>query len=151
MSDMDPNFDRETFETLANFVGQTYNEICKYDQSLISTNSNLNSKREQFKSIAENVLAPPSVNRQQSHNVPRSPMPLNNQNVKDMPYIDRGIQPLPPPPNDPNQLEFMFDNSEISLKIEKKFDTIVSRLNRIDKTLNQLLEYLNYEAEDIES
>lgn len=144
----DQALDRETFDVLANFVGQTYNEICKFDQSLISTNNNLNSKREQFKNIAENVLSTPSAVRQ-------NPARLHQQNdqmpLNGMAYVDRGIAPVAPPVNDPNQMEFKFDNSEISQKIEKKFDTIINRINRIDKTLTQLLEFLNYEAEDTES
>jgi hypothetical protein len=150
MSESDPNFDRETFETLANFVGQTYKDICKFDQSLISTNNNLNSRKEQFKNIAENILVAPSPNRSSMYNQPDIHQG-SNPPVSDRAYIDRCISPLPPHPNDPNQMEFMFDNSEMSLKIEKKFDTIINRLNRIDKTLNQLLQFLNYEAENTES
>lgn len=147
MSD-DQSFDRETFDVLANFVGQTYNEICKFDQSLISTNNNLTSKREQFKNIAENVLSIPTANNRNGARMQQQHVQIpQNQ----MAYVDRGIDPVAPPANDPNQLEFKFDNSEISQKIEKKFDTIINRINRIDKTLTQLLEFLNYEAEDIES
>jgi hypothetical protein len=144
----DQSLDRETFDVLANFVGQTYNEICKFDQSLISTNNNLTSKREQFKNIAESVLSIPNPNNGNAHRMhhQNEQMPANQ-----MAYVDRGIAPLAPPADDPNQLEFKFDNSEISQKIEKKFDTIINRINRIDKTLTQLLEFLNYEAEDTES
>ena len=149
MNQSDPHFDRETFDVLANFVGQTYNEICKFDQSLIATNNNLNSKREQFKNIAENVLLNPSVNRTSTHH--SIPQQHQQRPVSEMAYVERGIAPVEPALDDPNQLEFKFDNSEMSVKIEKKFDTIINRINRIDNTLTQLLEFLNYEAEDTES
>ncbi len=143
----DNMMDKETMEALTIFVGQTYSDICKYDQSLISTNQHLDSRKEKFKAIAESVLTP-AIPKQSPV---QQPALQYHQPPQQMAYIDRGISPLPPAPNDPNQMEFDFNNSKISLNLEKKIDDLCGKINNIDKKLSQLLEYIQYEAEDTES
>ena len=119
-------------DALKLFVGQTYSQIRMHDSMVVDGRKLTN----QFTEIAEDVLTP---------TLRRSPHPQFNQAQmpQNMPYIDGNRQPVPPPPNDPNQMEFEFDNSKLSVSIEKKFDTIVSRLNAIDKSIKDLVTSLN--------
>lgn len=121
-------------EALKMFVGQTYSQIRMHDSMVVDGRRLTN----EFTEIAENVLTP-AVRRSpyQQHHPQHHQMPQNTA------YIDGNRQPVPPPPNDPNQLEFQFDNSKISVVIEKKFDTILNRLNSIDKSIKDLLSSLD--------
>ena len=121
-------------DALKMFVGQTYSQIRMHDSMVVDGRKLTN----EFTEIAGNVLTP-AVRRspyQQHH-------PHHNQIPQNVPYIDGNRQPIPPPANDPNQMEFEFDNSKISVAIEKKFDTIANRLNSIDKSIKDLLSSLD--------
>jgi hypothetical protein len=115
-------------DALKLFVGQTYSQIRMHDSMVLEGKRLTN----EFTEIAGNVLTPTLRRPPQSHHIPQN-----------MPYIDRDASPVPPAPNDPNQLEFQFDNSKISVTIEKKFDTIVNRLNTIDKSIKELLQSID--------
>jgi hypothetical protein len=151
---MEDHIDRDTLEVLKNFVGQTYSQICQFDQSLTEPNRNVRPIKEEFKNIANEIFKQAAPNNQipngHQHN-----RPIPSQNL---PYIDRNIAPVPPPVNDPDQMEFAFDNNKFSILIEKKFDSIIRRLNDIyssmndiDTNLNKVLEFVNYESKDSKS
>jgi hypothetical protein len=120
-------------DALKLFVGQTYSQIRMHDSMVVDGRKLTN----EFTEIAGNVLTP-ALRRPHQH--PHYNPPQIPQNA---PYLDGHRQPVPPPPNDPNQMEFEFDNSKLSITIEKKFDTIVSRLNAIDKSIKDLVTSLN--------
>jgi hypothetical protein len=118
-------------DALKMFVGQTYSQIRMHDSMVLEGKKLTN----EFTEIAGSVLAPTSRRPVHSH-----PTPQYTQN---MPYIDGNRQPVPPASDDSNQLEFQFDNSKISISIEKKFDTITTRLNATDKSIKDLISSLN--------
>jgi hypothetical protein len=122
-------------EALKLFVGQTYSQIRMHDAMVVDGRRLTN----EFTGIAENVLTP-TIRRPPHH--PQYP-PQHHQMPNNAPYIDGNRQPVPPPPNDPNQMEFEFDNSKLSVTIEKKFDSIVNRLNSIDKSIKDLLSSID--------
>jgi len=118
-------------DALKMFVGQTYSQIRMHDAMVVDGKRLTN----EFTEIAGSVLTPHTRRPVYPHPTP--------QYTQSTPYIDGNRQPLPPPPDDPNQMEFQFDNSKLSVTIEKKFDSIVNRLNSIDKAIKHLLSSLD--------
>jgi len=132
---MDPinDFGFSDDEALKLFVGQTYSQVCMHDSMVVDGNRLKND----FRNIAENILIPQRPQQPQFQQQFQANIPNGN------PYIDGNRAPIAPPPNDPDQMEFKFDNSQTAVAIEKKFDTIISRLNAIDKTLKSVLSYID--------
>lgn len=151
----DDPIDRETFEVLKEFVGTTYSQISQYDSSLTEVGMNVRPIKNQFKDIANKVFSevnPQNIRGPQYHNQP--PQYPQNHPVQDvrsnLPYIDRGVPPQPPV-NDPNQMEFNFTKTKIMDDLEKKIDIILNKVNKIDKALEALLEFVNYDVKNSES
>jgi hypothetical protein len=140
----------EEHATLLSFLGQTYSEISKYDSHLVSPNQFLAPKKQEFQRTAEKVL-----------NETKTPVALNTvikpYNVHQIqhapnnyaPFVDLGRQPPPPALNDPNQLEFSFDNSITAKSIDEKLENLEKRIKKLDTMLSKVLVYLEiHESEN---
>ena len=120
----------EEHATLVQFLGQTYSEISKYDSHLVSVNPFLAPKKQEFEKTAQMVLNE-TKNKVQQNNTPTYHLPpappphhvLVNQPANP-PFVDLGRPPTPPPLNDPNQMEFSFDNSVTAKSINEKLEKI---------------------------
>lgn len=146
----------EIQNTLMGFLGQTYQEISRYDSNIVSPNAFLAPKKQEFQRLAEKVIsetittvAPPI------HQAPTSPQRLNHkslhQNSQAVPYIDSGKVPLAPPQGDPDQLEFSFDNSITAKSINKKLEDLEIRVKSVDNMLKKMLSLLEgYESKNKE-
>ena len=135
--------------TLINFLGQTYSEISKYDSHLVSVNPFLAPKKQEFERTAQRILDEtkhkniqqqfqPPIQQPQPYYQPQ-PQPYQGSPV---PYIDLGKPPTVPQLNDPNQLEFSFDNSVTAKSIDEKLDNLEKRLKKLDTMLSKVLSYL---------
>jgi outer membrane protein OmpA-like peptidoglycan-associated protein len=135
--------------TLINFLGQTYSEISKYDSHLVSVNPFLAPKKQEFERTAQRILDETkhkNIQQPQQHyqrqpqpNYQPQPQPYQGSPV---PYIDLGKPPTVPQLNDPNQLEFSFDNSVTAKSIDEKLDNLEKRLKKLDTMLSKVLSYL---------
>lgn len=140
----------EEHATLVNFLGQTYSEISKYDSHLVSTNQFLAPKKQEFQRTAERVLGETKkpVNLNQPIN-PYSPPQIQHIPHNHAPFIDTGRQPPPAALNDPNQLEFSFDNSVTAKSIDEKLENLEKRMKKLDTMLSKVLSYLeSHESEN---
>lgn len=128
------NIPEEVRKTLINFLGHTYQEVTNYDSNIVSPNQFLAPKKFEFQRTAEKVLSE-AVG---SHNRPNPPQqePQHNR-----PFIDTGV--IAPPVNDPNQLEFSFDNSVTAKTINKKLEDIENVVKRLDTSMKKVLELLS--------
>ena len=56
---------------------------------------------------------------------------------------------VPPPVNDPNQMEFCFDNSVTAITINKKLESIESKLKKLDNLMKKMVSFMeSHEAKD---
>lgn len=140
--DIDPV---EAEKTILGFLGQTYAEISKYDNHLVSTNPFLAPKKQEFHRTAEQVLR---ETRGIQPNLPHQQQPVSHSTqiqqtrLDPTPYLDTDKAPVPPSIYDPNQLEFSFDNSVTAKSIDNKLDEIEKRIKRLDITLQKVLSYI---------
>lgn len=137
----------EEHATLVQFLGQTYSEISKYDSHLVSANPFLAPKKEEFQRTAEKVLSERKaelMQKQIPQHVHHVPPPQHHQHhvVDHRPYIDTGRQPSPPLSDDPNQMEFSFDNSVTAKTINEKLDELEKRIKKLDTMVSKVLSYL---------
>jgi outer membrane protein OmpA-like peptidoglycan-associated protein len=141
-TDIHPN---ELKDILVGFLGQTYSEVSRYDNHLVSPNQFLAPKKQEFQKTAERVLqeAAPRIPQQQlpqpiqpiQHYTPQQPIPVQPQQ--------------PQQTSDPNQLEFSFDNSVTAKSIDEKLDNLEKRLKKLDTMLSKVLSYLeSHESQD---
>lgn len=141
-TDIHPN---ELKDILVGFLGQTYSEVSRYDNHLVSPNQFLAPKKQEFQKTAERVLqeAAPRIPQQQlsqpiqpiQHYTPQQPIPVQPQQ--------------PQQTSDPNQLEFSFDNSITAKTIYNKLDDLEKKIKKLDKTLETMLSLLEkYEIEN---
>ena len=145
--DFNENIDPvEAQKTLMGFLGQTYSEISRYDNHLVSTNQFLAPKKEEFQRTAEQVLREvrggiqPQV---QSHIQPQMPRnEIHAQQMSGVPFVDTNTAPPVPNLTDPNQMEFSFDNSITAKSIDTKLDDIEKRIKRLDIALQKVLLYI---------
>lgn len=133
--DIDPI---ELQNTLAGFLGQTYQEITRYDSNIVSPNAFLAPKKEEFHRTAEKVF---QEVKQASGNIalPQQPQPYN-QVVRN---VQNNTQPTTEIFNDPNQLEFCFDNSVTAISIDKKLTDIEKTLKRLDSLMQKMVSLLD--------
>ena len=137
--DFNDNIDpAEIQKTLMGFLGQTYSEISKYDNHLVSTNQFLAPKKQEFQRTAEQVI------REVSGGIQPHPAPVvyNQHRPAAVPFIDTNTAPPPPPPSDPNQMEFSFDNSITAKTINSKLDEIEKRIKKLDTVIRKVLSYI---------
>ena len=145
----------EEHATLVQFLGQTYSEISKYDNHLVSVNPFLAPKKQEFERTAQMVLNETKNKIQQNNipSIPHQPHPhqLHQHQVQPshVPYIDLGRPPAPPTASDPNQLEFSFDNSVTAKSIDEKLENLEKRIKKLDTMLSKVLSYLeSHESEN---
>lgn len=126
----------ELQNTLIGFLGQTYSEVSKFDSNLVSPNPFLAPKKQEFEKIAERVIQEVSLPKKQSvvhpvnNNIQRTQQPTA--------FIDTGVI-LPPAPNDPNQMEFNFNNSVTAKTINSKLEDLEKRIKKLDSNIEKML------------
>jgi hypothetical protein len=142
----DQNTPEEVRKTLIQFLGQTYKDVSQYDSNIVSPNQFLSPKKYEFQKTAEKVM-------QEALNSPRIPVssgpvvhPTNN-NQPPRPYLDGG-NIVAPPPNDPNQMEFSFDNSVTAISINSKLEDIEKRIKKLDKLMEKVVGFLDNESKN---
>ena len=127
----------ELQNTLIGFLGQTYSEVSKFDSNLVSPNPFLAPKKQEFEKIAERVIQevgmkkPPVVH----------PVDINQRNPVPTAFIDTG-KILPPALDDPNQMEFKFDNSITAKTINSKLEDLEKKLKKLDSNIAKVLSLL---------
>lgn len=149
------NTPEEVQKTLIQFLGQTYQELAQFDNNIVSPNQFLAPKKHEFQRTAEKVMqealgAISSHNRvEQRMHVPQEHPRIVQRTEPAKPYLDGG-NIVPPPPNDPNQMEFSFDNSVTAITINIKLDNIEKKMKKIDKMLSEMLSLMDKnESKDI--
>lgn len=135
----------ELQKTLIGFLGHTYKEVSQFDSRLVSPNSTLAPKKQEFQNIADKVF-------KEAISPTTGQIPVGNvhHNVVYPQHIQPNVvypntpqQQIPQPPqHDPNQLEFSFDNSVTALSIDKRLTDIENRLKKLDNTLAKVLVLL---------
>jgi predicted acylesterase/phospholipase RssA len=142
----DQNTPEEVRKTLIQFLGQTYKDVSQYDSNIVSPNQFLSHKKHEFQKTAEKVM-------QEALGGPRIPVssgpvihptPINQP---PRPYLDGG-NVNPPPPNDPNQMEFSFDNSVTAITINSKLEDIEKRIKKLDKLMEKVVVFLENESKN---
>jgi hypothetical protein len=156
--------------TMAAFLGQTAAGLAEVDRNIVSGSSHLNDNRERFEQVARQAMqtvssnparTPPRilpVDANQDHiipsgSVPLIPLPADMTNVRPVvenrPYIDNGRN-IPKIDNDPNQLEFNFDNSVTAISInnniaelKKKVQSLTTSIAELDKKVQSLIHYFD--------
>lgn len=134
----------ELHNTLAMFLGQTYQEVSKFDSHLVSANQTLAPKKQEFHRTAEQVLRearqtsagsmPPMMHPQQR--------PPNISQRQLAPSVDASSEHVIAYV-DPDQMEFKFDNSITAITINTKLDDLEKRIKRLDSTLEKVLSLLD--------
>lgn len=140
---------QEIQNTLVGFLGHTYGEIVKYDQNIVAPNPFLAPKKMEFQRVAERVMSEVT----QTHTTPNQvSQPVTHVQHQKPPtaFIDTGVI-LPPAPNDPNQMEFIFDNSVTATTINKKLEDIDNKIKKLDKMMLKMISLLeSYETKNSE-
>lgn len=139
---------RELQATLMGFLGQTYQEISRYDSNIVSPNPFLAPKKQEFQRTAETIMreAIQSTNGSPNrptvypNNVSRPVQPQQPQQ-SNQPFLETG-KFVPPPANDPNQLEFSFDNSVTAITINNKLEDIEKKLKKLDTLLQKVIQFM---------
>jgi hypothetical protein len=125
--------DRETLDILKQFLGQTYGELHKIDSNIVGTSTHLSHKSNEFKRIASQVLDSVVVPQVRTGPVAVGTAPAHPVTVS---------LPVTTPASDPDQMEFVFDGSATAKHIQSALDRIETRLDKLDRKLNSILENL---------
>lgn len=135
--------------TMKQFLSQTAMELSNIDRNIISSNQHLAPKRMEFEQTARRILSNEIIDarrnapsNQQFGTQPQPPQVSNPQ-----PFIDTGV--IRKIDNDPNQLEFKFDNSVTAITINNKLVQLEKFILSIDKKVQKLLELMD-DREDTE-
>lgn len=145
----DQNTPEEVRNTLIQFLGQTYQDVSQYDSNIVSPNQFLSPKKYEFQRTAEKVMqeALGSPNRVPvNHSGPV--VHPSNINQPPRPYLD-GVNRVTPPPNDPDQMEFSFDNSITAITINSKLEDLEKRLKKLDKMMEKVIGFLDGESANL--
>lgn len=135
----------ELQKTLIGFLGHTYKEVSQFDSRLVSPNSTLAPKKQEFQNIADKVFKEaltPNNGQIPVGNVHHNIVHPKQQPNVVYPNTQPQQQITQPPQHDPNQLEFSFDNSVTALSIDKRLTDIENRLKKLDNTLSKVLALL---------
>lgn len=128
---MSDQFDPEAKDMLMQLMGQTYGELHKLDNFIVSPSQQLRPKSEEFK---QTVV---SVTRTLNANVPVTAQPhVYHEVVRPQAVAAQPVGPVV----DPNQLEFGFDNSATAASIDKSLSRIEDKIDRLTKLVNKLVE-----------
>ena len=125
--------DEDVKDILMQFLGQTYSEIHKLDSHIVGTSTNLNPKAHAFKQTATQVLNRIATAPQVQQPGPAVVMPA---------AVPALSMPVVTPVVDRDQMEFNFDNSATAKNIMSKLDTIISRLDRLEKNVASVLDII---------
>lgn len=128
--------------TLIGFLGQTYQEVSRYDANLVQSNQTLTPKKEEFHRVAEKVMqeARQSIG-PSPHPQIIQPQQNNRQQVVVQTHVNTHQQSAPV---DQNQMEFSFDNSITAITINNRLDDIEKRIKRLDSTLEKVISLLDH-------
>ena len=130
----------ELQQTLAGFLGQTYQEISRYDSHLVSANPFLAPKKEEFHRTAQKVFQEAKL---ASGHIPQQNTPRIHQPAQIQQHV---AQPQPEQVLvDPNQLEFCFDNSVTAISINNRLDDLEKRLKKLDSCIAKVLSLLEHD------
>ena len=140
---------RELQATLMGFLGQTYQEISKYDNNIVSPNAFLAPKKQEFQRTAETIMREAIESTTGGNNTNRPTVYPNNaprqiqpqQPQQNQPFLETG-KFVPPPANDPNQMEFTFDNSVTAITINNKLEDIEKKLKKLDNLLQKVIQFV---------
>jgi hypothetical protein len=126
MSDL---FDPEAKDMLMQLMGQTYGELHKLDNFIVSPSQQLKPKSEEFKQTVANVTRSLNANVAQPQQRIARPaaMPVD-------------VLPASLVSVDPNQLEFGFDNTATAVAIDKSIARVEDKVDKLIKLVNKLLE-----------
>ena len=125
--------DEDVKDILMQFLGQTYSEIHKLDSHIVGTSTNLNPRAHAFKQTATQVLNSITTAPQVQQQGPAVVMPA---------AVPALSMPVAAPVVDRDQMEFNFDNSATAKNIMSKLDTIISRLDRLEKSVASVLDII---------
>lgn len=146
------NAPEEVRKTLLQFLGQTYQEVSQYDNNIVSPNQFLSPKKYEFQKTAEKVMQEALNTSSRPPAAPNYPQrqivhPQNEQ-VPNKPFLETGGV-VPPPLNDPNQMEFSFDNSVTAITINNKLDEMNKRLKSLEKNISKVIDFMkSHEPKD---
>ena len=150
----DQNLDPlEVQRTLMGFLGQTYQEVSRYDSHIVSANPFLAPKKQEFHNLAQKVLNETRrvVRPDQQHIPPQvHNHPPNQQYIG--PEAQQNVESFPPQQTvDPNQLEFSFDNSVTAITINNKLNDLEKKLKRIDTMMEKVISFIeSYDSKNTE-
>lgn len=140
--DIDP---AELQNTLIGFLGQTYSDIAKYDNNIVSPNSSLSPKKHEFQRLAERVISETNQHTRGAHPQQFNRQPVQPQMHQMPPQMNRVLpqqQEMVVPQYDPNQFEFNFDNSITAKSINLRIDDLEKMLKRLDKSISKMISLL---------
>jgi outer membrane protein OmpA-like peptidoglycan-associated protein len=152
----DQNLDPlEVQRTLMGFLGQTYQEVSRYDNNIVSANPFLAPKKQEFHNLAQKVLNETRrfVQPDQQHNPLQEHNHLPSQQYTGPAPIPQQNQQsvLPQQTVDPNQLEFSFDNSVTAITINNKLNDLEKKLKRIDSMMEKVILFVeSYDSKNTE-
>lgn len=146
-------------QTMAAFLGQTAKGLAQIDSAIIERSDNLSQKKMLFEQTARQAMqtaitkTPPRIMPQETmismenidhiipqNSIPLIPLPDNvSQNV---PYIDKGRN-IPNINNDPNQLEFDFNNSVTAITINNNIAELKKKVLDLDKKIQMMIDCFN--------
>lgn len=131
-----PEVTPELKDLLVNFVGQTYGEMHKLDREIVQSATGLQPASELLKSRASSIIRSvvPQTHREQQHHQPQF-TPASG------PVIDRGLPQSVEPQANPDQLEFMFNSTNVSTLIDT-LKSIDGRLKKIASSMDVIVEKL---------
>lgn len=132
----------EEEKLLLGFLGQTYQEISRYDSHIVSANPFLSPKKQEFQRLAESLVQETRLSNGRQIIQPTQQHFRSPQQLDPRPYLDTGIAPVIPPQADPNQMEFTFDNSITAKSINSKLVEMEKMIKKLDITLQKVLSYL---------
>ena len=130
----------ELQKTLIGFLGHTYKEVSQFDSRLISANQTLSPKKQEFQNIANKVIGEtvgPINPQHHNRNIPANGPVQHNLHQQQLPQQEH-VQNY----NDPNQMEFSFDNSVTAISINNRLDDIEKKLKRLDIAISKVLVLL---------
>jgi hypothetical protein len=139
--DIDP---AELQNTLIGFLGQTYSDIAKFDNNIVSANSSLSPKKHEFQRLAERVISETNQHSRGAHPQQFNRAPVQPQMQQMPPQMNRVLPQHQPvvPQADADQFEFNFDNSITAKSINLRIDDLEKMLKRLDKSISKMISLL---------
>lgn len=134
---MSDQFDPEAKDMLMQLMGQTYGELHKLDNFIVSPSQQLRPKSEEFKQTVANVT------RSLNSNVPQQAVQIRTNAPVSVAVPVHADQTMVRA-SDPNQMEFGFDNSATAVAIDK---SLIRIEDKVDKLISKLNSFINKSVE----